>query len=216
MPIEPGPDNTAAIDQSLWMSTLPDTARPTEIAEVASLVQRTLGGDAAAFEQLIARHERRVFSLAMKLLGSTDDAQDAAQEVFLRVFKYIHRFDTHKPIEPWLMQMTVNVCRNIGRNRQRRWNTFPETVDAQMAVACESRDPHAGLAEEQQRQMVWKALETLPHKERLAVVLRDIDGLSTAEVARILGSTETTVRSQVSRARVRMKEAIDAMTGDRP
>ena len=216
MPIEPGPDNTAAIDRSLWMARLTAADCPDEIAEIASLVQRTLGGDAAAFEQIIVRYERRVFNLAMKLLGCTDDAQDAAQEVFLRVFKYIHRFNTNKPIEPWLMQMTVNVCRNIGRSRQRRWHTFPETVDSQMAVACESRDPHAGLAGEQQRQIVWKALETLPHKERLAVILRDIDGLTTAEVAQILGSTETTVRSQVSRARVRMKEAIDAMTGDRP
>src|SRR5262250_960614 len=199
------------VTHPLWMSQLRDTPHAVEIAEVASLVQRTLGGDAAAFEQLIMRHERRVFALAMKLLGSTEDAQDAAQEVFLRVFKYIHRFDADKPIEPWLVQVTVNVCRNIGRIRQRCWNTFPATVDADLAVAHPSRDPHAGLAEEQQRQMLWKALDTLPHKERLAVILRDIDGLKTSEVAQLLGSSETTVRSQVSRARVRMKEAIDQM-----
>ena len=151
----------------------------------------------------------------MKLLGSTDDAQDAAQEVFLRVFKYIHRFDSNKPIEPWLVQVTVNVCRNIGRIRQRCWNTFPATVDADLVVAHPSRDPLAGLAEEQQRQMLWKALDALPQKERLAVILRDIDGLKTSEVAQLLGSSETTVRSQVSRARVRMKEAIDQMMGGR-
>ena len=179
------------------------------------LVQRTLAGDATAFEQLMIRYERRIFTLAMKFLGSTDDAQDAAQEVFLRVFKYIHRFDIHKPIQPWLMQMTVNVCRNIGRNRQRRWDTFPATVDSEIAIANECRDAHAGLAEEQQRQMLWRALDSLPAKERLAVILRDIDGLKTSEVAQILGSSETTVRSQVSRARVRMKEAIDQMMGGR-
>jgi RNA polymerase sigma-70 factor (ECF subfamily) len=131
------------------------------------------------------------------------------------VFKYLHRFDAQKPIEPWLVQVTVNVCRNIGRIRQRCWNTFPVTVDPDLAVAHPSRDPHAGLAEEQQRQMLWKALDTLPHKERLAVILRDIDGLKTSEVAQLLGSSETTVRSQVSRARVRMKEAIDQMMGGR-
>ena len=63
--------------------------------------------------------------------------------------------------------------------------------------------------------MLWKALDTLPEKERLAVILRDIDGMKTSEVAEILGSSETTVRSQVSRARVRMKEVIDRMTGGR-
>jgi RNA polymerase sigma-70 factor (ECF subfamily) len=197
------------------MSGISETERTAAIAEVAALVQRTLGGDTVAFEQLIMRYERRVFSLSIKLLGSADDAQDAAQEVFLRVFKYIHRFDIRKPIEPWLMQMTVNVCRNIGRDRQRRWNTFPETVEPEIAAVPECHDPHNGLAVEQERQILWKALDGLPAKERMAVILRDIDGLKTSEVAQILGSTETTVRSQVSRARVRMKEAIDQMMGAR-
>ena len=204
------------IQSALSMSRIAETKRSQDIAAVASLVQRTLGGDVAAFEQLIVRYERRVFSLAMKLLCSADDAEDAAQEVFLRMFKYIHRFDVDKPIEPWLMQMTVNMCRNIGRNRQRRWNTFPEITADAVHVAHDSKDPHAGFAEEQERQMLWKALDALPEKERLAVILRDIDGMKTSEVAEILGSSETTVRSQVSRARVRMKEAIDQMSGGRP
>src|SRR5262244_540057 len=172
--MEQGPHSAALNPPAFWMSRLSDDRRTAAIAEVSSLVQRTLGGDTAAFEELIIRYERRVFSLAMKLLGSSDDAQDAAQEVFLRVFKYLHRFDAQKPIEPWLLQVTVNVCRNIGRLRQRCWNTFPVTVEPDLAVAHPSRDPHAGLAEEQQRQMLWKALDTLPHKERLAVILRDI------------------------------------------
>jgi len=213
--MENGPQCTALTHSELLMSRLPDIEQSGSDPEVALLIQRTLGGDTAAFEQLIVRYERRVFTLAMKLLGSTDDAQDAAQEVFLRVFKYIHRFDVRKPIEPWLMQVTVNVCRNIGRNRLRCWKTFPATIEPEMAVEHPSRDPHAGLTEKQERQMLWKALDTLPAKERLALVLRDIDGLKTSEVAQILGSSETTVRSQVSRARVRMKEAIDQMMGGR-
>jgi RNA polymerase sigma-70 factor (ECF subfamily) len=198
------------------MSRIPETETSPEIIEVASLVQRTLGGESAAFEQIILRYERRVFTLAMKFLGARDDAQDAAQEVFLRAFKYLHRLDIHKPIEPWLMQMTVNVCRNIGRNRQRRWNTFPDVAAPDTASADKSTNPYSGVAEEQQRQMLWRALESLPEKERMAVILRDIDGLSTAEVAEILQSSESTVRSQVSRARVRMKDAIDRMIGDQP
>jgi len=199
---------------SLWTSRLRDSSS-TEIAEVGTLIQRTLSGDTAAFEQLIARYERRVFMLAMKLLGSTEDAQDAAQEVFMRFFKYIHRFNVEKPLEPWLMQMTVNVCRNIGRDRQRRWKTFPATVEPELPVMSQASEPDAGLAEEQERAILWKALDTLPAKERMAVILRDIDGRTTAEVAQILGSSETTVRSQVSRARVRMKEVIDQLMGAR-
>ena len=201
---------------ALWMSRIPETETSPEILEVAALVQRTLGGESAAFEQIILRYERRVFGLAMKLLGVRDDAQDAAQEVFLRAFKYLHRLDVRKPIEPWLMQMTVNVCRNIGRTRQRRWNTFPDVAAPDAASADKSTNPYSGVAEEQQRQMLWRALESLPEKERMAVILRDIEGLSTAEVAEIQQSSESTVRSQVSRARVRMKDAIDQMIGGRP
>jgi RNA polymerase sigma-70 factor (ECF subfamily) len=204
------------VQPALWMSRLADDRQAAVAAEISSLVQRTIGGDTAAFEQLIIRYERRVFTLAMKLLGSTEDAQDAAQEVFLRIFKYIHRFDLNKPLEPWLLQATVNVCRNIGRARQRRWKTFPTTIEPDLAIISEARDPHAGLSEEQERQILWKALDTLPEKERLAVILRDIDGLKTSEVAEILGSSETTVRSQVSRARVRMKEAIEQLMGAQP
>jgi RNA polymerase sigma-70 factor (ECF subfamily) len=193
-----------------------DAEAASQIAEIAALVQRTLGGDSAAFEQIIIRYERRVLSFAMKLLGASDDAQDAAQEVFLRAFKYLHRLDLRKPIEPWLMQMTMNVCRNIGRNRQRRWHTFSQMVEPDVGPADDSADPHADLAEEQQRQILWRALDTLPEKERMAVVLRDIEGRSTSEVAEILGSTETTVRSQISRGRVKMKEAIDDMIGGQP
>jgi RNA polymerase sigma-70 factor (ECF subfamily) len=160
------------------------------------------------------RYETRVMSLAMRLLGVRADAQDAAQEVFLRAFKYLHRLDLQKPFEPWLMRITVNVCRRIGRKRQHRLNTFvevetPEVIDS-------APDPYAGLAENEERRILRLALDGLPEKERLAIVMRDVEGLSTAEVAAILQSSETTVRSQISRGRLRMKEAIDRMMGGEP
>jgi RNA polymerase sigma factor (sigma-70 family) len=137
------------------------------------------------------------------------------QEIFLRMYKYLHRLDLQKPIEPWLMRMTVNVCRDIGRKRQRRCDTFSETETLDGPAAPRNCDPYIGLVEEQERQMLLKALNTLPEKERIAITLRDIEGFSTSQVAAILRSSETTVRSQVSRARVRIKEAIDEMMGGR-
>src|SRR5215831_18719151 len=131
--MEQGPQSAAILGPAYWMARSSETSHSDAIAEISLLVQRILGGDSAAFEQLIIRYERRVLSLSLKLLGSAEDAQDAAQEVFLRMFKYIHRFDVQKPLEPWLLQMTVNVCRNIGRDRQRRWTTFPTSVEPDMA-----------------------------------------------------------------------------------
>jgi RNA polymerase sigma-70 factor (ECF subfamily) len=201
--------------RTAFFTSRADTEPTPETLEVASLVRQTLSGDSAAFEGVVLRYERRVVRLATKLLGAAEDAQDAAQEVFLRAYKYLHRLDLQKPIDPWLMRMTVNVCRNIGRNRQRRQNTFYqcETPLAQAGdTAC---DPYRGVVEEQERRMLWKALNSLPEKERIAVTLRDIEGLSTSEVAAILETSESTVRSQISRARVRMKDAIDEMRGGR-
>jgi len=199
------------IRTAMFMSRVRDAGPSLENAETACLVQQALNGDPAAFECLMLRHERQVVRLAMRFLGTTEDAQDAAQEVFFRAYKYLHRLDLQKPIEPWLMRTTVNVCRNIGRKRQQRLNTFSGSETAAEPATTGSCDPYSGVVEEEERQMLWKALNSLPEKERIAITLRDIEGLPTAEVAAILDSSETTVRSQVSRARVRMKEAIDEM-----
>jgi RNA polymerase sigma-70 factor (ECF subfamily) len=187
-----------------------------EASEIAALVRRTVAGDPAAFEQIILRYERRVLTLAMRLLGPMDEAQDAAQEIFLRAFKYIHRLDPERPIEPWLIRITVNVCRDIGRKRLKRRITFCESTAPETASADQSADPCASIESEQERSMLQKALAGLPEKERMAVILRDVEGLSTAEVALVLHSSESTVRSQISRGRVRLKDAIDGMLGVRP
>ena len=207
------PDGSVLVQTALSMSRLAQEELSGEAAEATRLVRLVLGGDSAAFEQIILRYETRVMTMAARLLGTRDDARDVAQEVFLRAFKYLHRLDLRKPLEPWLMRITVNVCRDVGRQRQRRRNMFvqfeePETVD-------QSADPYAGLALKQERLILQRALADLPEKERLAIILRDVEGLSTAEVASILQSSETTVRSQVSRGRLRLKAAIDRLTGDK-
>jgi RNA polymerase sigma-70 factor (ECF subfamily) len=148
-------------------------------------------------------------NLAWKLLGSLTDAQDAAQEVFLRTYKYLHRFDTRKPFEPWLIRITVNVCRDMMRTRQQSREIFSEVEQApETAPAAQTVDPYSVLAGEQQKEILRKALSRLPEKERTALVLRDIEGLPTAEVAAILQSSEATVRSQISSARLKIRKAL--------
>jgi RNA polymerase sigma-70 factor (ECF subfamily) len=167
---------------------------------LADLVARARAGDVQSFEELMTLHQRYVFRSAYRILGHIEDAQDAAQEVFFRLYKYMHRFDTSKSLTPWLYKMTVNVCYDIARKRQHTDQINEEIV---AAVADESIDLTA------ERKTMALALKTLSEKERAAIVLRDIEGLSTREVAQILGSTETTVRSQISRARIKLKEYRD-------
>jgi len=190
----------------LWMS------RPDGEAErTAKIIARAITGDRAAFEEIVRLHERRVLTLAYRLLGNGEDAQDAAQDVFLRAFKYLRRFDASKPLEPWLVRVTVNVCRRLGRKRQR----IAAVQDPPVEREDPAGNPHTQLRTEEQKTVLYRALAELGEKERAAVVLRDIEGFSTAEVARLLGSAEATVRSQISVARLKMRKAIERMKGGR-
>jgi RNA polymerase sigma-70 factor (ECF subfamily) len=181
----------------LWMAGI----RSEEEKEFVQVLARAISGDVSAFEQIVIRYERRVLTLAWRLLGSGADAQDASQEVFMRAFRFLRKFDSTRPFEPWLIRLTVNVCRDIGRKR-----TVTVLLDAD-AVQAHS-DPHMELSSEEQKAMLKKALQELPEKERAAVVLRDIEGFSTAEVAEILGSSAATVRSQISTARLKIRKVL--------
>jgi len=155
----------------------------------------------------MAAHQRQVFRTALRLLGHREDAKDASQEVFLRLFTHLARIDARRPLAPWLYRVTINVCRTMNKKRRRR-DTLPHE-DA--LVHAQPRGPRPDVAAElaEERDVAERGLDTLPDKERAAVVLRDIEGLSTREVAAILGSAEVTVRSQISRARVKLKRFRD-------
>jgi RNA polymerase sigma-70 factor (ECF subfamily) len=213
--MESRPDISLIDARSLWMSQSSKEGERT--SELTMLLTRAASGDAAAFEQIVVRHERRVLTLSWRLLGAMEDAQDAAQEVFLRTFKYLHRFDAKKPFEPWLVRMTVNVCRDLGKARQLRGAVLVEQRDSYDRVEPRDpgNDPHEELQFEQQRQMLYRALNELPEKERTAFVLRDIEGMTTAETADALGSSEATIRSQISTARLKIRKCVERMKGGR-
>ena len=162
-------------------------------------------GESAAFEALLRTHEVMVARTALRLTGNRQDAQDAAQEVFLRLHRSLGRIDDTRNLPGWLYRVTVNVCRDILSKRR---NT-DSLDDVQVAVpSCTEAD----LGRRQQLQLVEDALRTLPEKERAAVTLRDIEGLSTREVAEILGSSEATVRSQISAARTKIRKMLRRRT----
>jgi len=174
-----------------------------ETVEAARLLRLAQSGDAAAFEALMRIYEVRVARTALRLLGARQDAQDAAQEVFLRLYQRISRIDSAGSLSGWLYRVTVNVSYDILRRRRGR-NAVP--LDAGSLSAPSSAEEE--LSREQQRRLVAEALRTLPEKERAALALRDIEGLSTREVAGILGSSEATVRSQISTARLKIRKIL--------
>jgi RNA polymerase sigma-70 factor (ECF subfamily) len=184
---------------------------PLRLEQTALWLKNAKAGDASAFEQIVILHQRQVLMTSLRLLGDLKEAQDASQEVFMRLYKYLHRFKDGRDFPPWLYRVTVNVCRDLQRRRPRgRLLSFDELLEAGgIAEPVDSNDLDEQLTLAERRRLVFEALERLPQKERAAVVLRDIEGLSTREVAAILRSSEVTVRSQVSSARVKMKKFIE-------
>jgi RNA polymerase sigma-70 factor (ECF subfamily) len=184
-------------------------------SETAQLIRRARSGDQEAFSHLVVRHQRMVFRTGLRILGRLDLAQDAAQEAFLRLYRHLARFDESRELGPWLYRVVVNVCRDVSRASR-----TPQVVSLDEAPELMSAQEDVNALEQavvldQQRRLVQAALLTLPLKEREAVVLRDIEGLATAEVAQILGSSQGTVRSQISTGRLKIKRYLEATMGIR-
>jgi len=188
---------------------LPVNALTPNQSSLIRLIERAAAGDTAAFEQIMIHAEQRVMAMTWRMLGNDADARDASQEVFLRVYKYLGRFKQDQDFFGWLYGITVNVCRDIAKKRQHHSGRFASfdtgSDEGAYAVPAEHEDTEQAFMHTQQRELIGRAMATLPEKERAAIVLRDIEGFATDEVARILNSSSTTVRSQISSARKKIK-----------
>jgi RNA polymerase sigma-70 factor (ECF subfamily) len=155
------------------------------------------------FEAVMAEHQRMVVGTAYRLLGRMEDAQDAAQEVFLRLLKNLDKIGGDP--KPWLYRVTVNICND--HYRRRTPTAEPDERTADTAPSAETV-----LAMDDRKRLLMEGLQTLGERERATVVLRDIEGMSTREVAQILGIEEVTVRSQISVARVKLAKYVRSRT----
>jgi RNA polymerase sigma-70 factor (ECF subfamily) len=200
------------------MSRPADNSPPSADETRTRLILQARAGDRDAFEELMVMHEQLVYRTAWRLLGDREDARNASQEVFLRLHRFLHRYDPARPFEPWLYRLVVNACRDLQRRRPRLplVPLDPPDPASPAPTAFTAPSQEAALAAAESRTLVAAALRQLSPKERAAVVLRDIEGLSANEVARILGSTAATVRSQASSARLKMRRFIERLRRRQP
>ena len=187
---------------------LGEAASESNNSPLTPLIERAKAGDSAAFEQIVVCCQRKVISTAWRMLGNEEDARDAAQEVFLRAYKYLNSFKPDQDFAGWLYRIAINVCRDHGRKRSHyhHHDSFEAERDmGNLDSMASNENVEAAAIKSQQRALVMEALNTLSKKERAALVLRDLEGLTTEEVARVLGSSPVTVRSQVASARAKIK-----------
>jgi len=189
---------------------LPGNALTRNQTALALLIERATAGDKAAFEQIMIHSQQRVMAMSWRILGNEADARDASQEVFLRVYKYLRRFKQDQDFFAWVYRITVNVCRDMLKKRQHESDRFgsfaADSSEEVLEIPFEQVDAEQTLIQAQRRELISRAIATLPFKERASIVLRDVEGLSTDEVARVLKSSSTTVRSQISSARRKIRD----------
>jgi RNA polymerase sigma-70 factor (ECF subfamily) len=180
-----------------------------ELDEDVVSVARCLRGDASAFEPIVARYQRVLFSVALRMVGSYEDALDATQNAFVRAYEGLDTYDPNRRFFSWIYRIVVNECLNLRRAR-RATEPIPE--------AEESGAPDPEQMAEAAEQSVWieSALVRLSEEHRLVVVLRHFAELSYAEISEAIGVPEKTVKSRLFEARQRLGELLRLPQGGHP
>jgi len=184
-------------------------------ADDAELVRRVVEGDAAAFELVMRRHNRRLFRLARATLRDDAEAEDALQEAYLTAHRALPGFRGDASLATWLSRLVTSECLDRLRKRSRRDNIFPigsleaeHDPEAAMTESPASASPDQLLLRAQVRSLLERKLDALPASFRCVFVLRAVEELSVEETARSLGIAEATVRSRHFRARSLLRESL--------
>jgi RNA polymerase sigma-70 factor (ECF subfamily) len=168
----------------------------------AELIERCLQKDNSAWELVVARYKRKVFHIGYKFTWRHDDAEDLTQEIFLKVFRSLEKFNRDADFSTWLSSVARNFCIDHYRASKREKEVLVEDLVAfDLAPASTGSSPHRALEDRDRRSFLRRGLEALPDKLREAVVLRDLQGLSYQEMADRLGLPEGTVKSRINRGR---------------
>jgi RNA polymerase sigma-70 factor, ECF subfamily len=167
------------------------------------LVLQSQNGNPAAFEMLIRNHQRMIHSLTFRMTGSPADAEDLAQETFLRAYEQLGSFRGTAKFSTWLYRIAINTCLNWRQSEARRFRLHANCAEEMSALGVHGGNP---AFENPANQQVQSALLKLSAKQRAAVILTIYDGLNHAEAAHILGCSETTVSWRVFAAKRKLKQ----------
>lgn len=178
-----------------------------------ALVQKAKAGDRDAFAALVSAYEGKIYNFALRYLGNREDAMDASQEVFLRVFRFLPGFQEESGFSTWIYRIGVNVCKDMLAKRTKRGELpleLPdEDEDYRTAEVADSRyDPEAIVEQADLRKSLADAIGQLPQQQREMIVLRDIEGLSYEEIGQVLSLESGTVKSRLSRARENLRKKL--------
>ncbi len=178
------------------------------------LLESAKKGDIEAFEKLIEAHEKKVFNIALRMMGNYEDAMDMAQEAFIRVFKSIGSFKEQSSLSTWIYRIVTNICLDELRKRKNRKvlsiddNIKSDDGEIKRNIVSDDLTPDEKVERDEIKRMINNAINELSDEHRTAIVLRDIQGFSYKEISEIVNCPEGTVKSRISRARQALKEIL--------
>jgi RNA polymerase sigma-70 factor (ECF subfamily) len=180
-----------------------------EAATATALVAAAKAGDARAFEALVSRYRKRIFALALHITRSASEADDIAQDVFLKAYRALPEFEGRSQFFTWVYRMTVNRSLNVRRDRARRGEDMLDDPRLELAIAVDARSNPSREAElRQSYARLLRALDSLPIDMRTTVILVSLQGLAHGEVAVVQKVSEGTIAWRMHEARRRLHEAM--------
>ena len=198
------------------MNPAPERKFSMEPGEEAGLILAAQGGDTRAFEQLVRAYQRPIYRLAWGITRNAADADDLAQETFVRAYQAIGRFRVGEPIYPWLSRIAINLAYSLFRRRKRRPETALEPLIEAGRQWGVDDDPAEGVLERERREHLGAAFDELSKEHRAVLVLRVIEDMSYEQIGTTLGIPAGTVMSRLSRARAELRAKIERRTGEKP
>jgi RNA polymerase sigma-70 factor, ECF subfamily len=176
------------------------------------LIERVLAGDRRAFEPLVRKHERRIFRVALAVLGNAEDAEEAMQDSFVKAFRHLDQFRKESRFSTWLTRIAVNTAIE-KRNGRKNYVPLTEADTEESAITPKRFEPWRSNPEElygkhELHEMVEQAIQSLPEIYREAFILRDVEGLKAEEAAEVLGVKVPALKSRLLRARMLMRETL--------
>lgn len=179
--------------------------------EELELVRRCRAGDEHAFAEIVERHQSAIFGTALRLLGNRELAGEVANRAFFKAYQALGRFDETRPLRPWLLRIVANEALNErrGRARESTHTIAGEEAEETLERLPGGEDPAVGLVEREPREAVRAAVERLPGRMRVMMVLRYFDDLSHAEIAEQMGMSANAVGVGLLRARERVRQELE-------
>ncbi len=179
------------------------------------LIKRCQAGDLSAFDELIDAYDNKILSYCFRMLGNRADAEDAAQEVFVKVYRFIGKFTGKSSFSTWLYKIASNVCMDMLRKAKRRGESISlhqqnDEGDAfSLPLADEGLTPFEQAQLSEAQQVLFDALLKLPEEQKQVIILRDVEGLSYEEIAEIVHAAEGTVKSRINRGRKTLQTILE-------